>query len=105
MVELKRIGVMSMAKLEAVIMAVVGLIMGLFVALFGALGAMMPGSEAGLLGMGLGIFAVVALPIGYAIFGFISGAIGAAIYNVFAGFIGGVRLGLGGKESTRPARR
>ena len=93
MVELRRIGVMSMAKLEAVIMAVVGLLMGLF----GALGAMMPGSEAGLLGMGLGIFAVVALPIGYAIFGFISGAIGAAIYNVFAGFVGGIRLELVGK--------
>ena len=97
MVELKRIGVMSMAKLEAVIMAAVGLLMGLFVAFFGALGAMMPGSEAGFLGMGLGLFAVIALPIAYAIFGFIGGAIGAAVYNVFAGLIGGVRLELVGR--------
>lgn len=97
MVELRRIGVMSMAKLEAVILAAVGLIMGLFVALFGALGAMLPGSEAGLLGMGLGLVAVIGLPIAYAIFGFIGGAIGAAIYNAFAGLIGGIRLELVGK--------
>jgi hypothetical protein len=94
MVELKRIGVMSVAKLQAVIMAVAGLLMGLGVAFFGMIGAMIPGADVGMMGMSLGLVSIIAVPVGYAIIGFVSGAIGAVLYNLFAGLVGGITLEL-----------
>lgn len=95
MVELKRIGVLSMAKLQAIIMAVFGLLMGLSAAFFSALGAMFSSPDiSGMLGMGMGFLAVIAFPILYAIFGFIAGAIGAFVYNLLAGVVGGIELEL-----------
>ena len=89
MAVLKKIGVMSMAKLYGVIFAVMGLIAGIFMGLFGALLAAF-GSAAG----GLGLAAIIVLPIIYGIMGFVSGAIGAFLYNLFAGWVGGIEVDL-----------
>ena len=77
---IKRIGVMSLAKLMAVTYAAIGLIFGGFVALFGLLGggAMMAagaddaGMGSGIMA-GMGLLAVIILPIFYGVLGFIGG--------------------------------
>ncbi len=85
MAVLKRIGVLSMAKIYGAIGAVIGLVFGLAVTLVGA--------AAGGFGVGVfGVFAVVLLPIIYGIAMFILGAISAFLYNVIAKRVGGVEL-------------
>jgi hypothetical protein len=89
---LKRIGVLSLAKFEAVFMAFIGLVMGIFYALFGAIvGAMFdsPGMAAG-----LGVLGIVVLPILYGILGFIGGALFAWGYNFIARIAGGIEMEL-----------
>jgi hypothetical protein len=89
----KRVGVLSLAKIQAVIMAVFGLIIGLFYGLLlGAMSAMMPSGRDGAAMGGIGILSVFIFPIIYAVLGFIAGAIGALIYNFAAGFIGGIEM-------------
>ncbi len=84
---LKKIGVFSAAKIQAIMMAVIGLI-------FGILGMFITGlRSAGMFG-GFGFLGILLLPIVYAIIGFISGAFGAWIYNLVSGWIGGVELEL-----------
>ena len=99
---LKSIGVMSAAKIVAVMYAVLGLIGGL---MFGAIFSLIPLGEASsgevpswiapMFGMG----AIVIMPIVYGVMGFCIGAIGAVIYNALAGMMGGVELRL--EPSTR----
>ncbi|MDD1718794.1 MAG: hypothetical protein LUQ25_01920, partial [Methanoregulaceae archaeon] len=74
---LKSIGVMSLAKIFAVLGAIMGFIAGVIFALLSlALGPLM--NTANVFPMaGIGIAAIVVFPIMYAIFGFIAGAIEA----------------------------
>lgn len=90
MAVVRKIGVMSLAKLQAVLMAVVGLIMGIFYALL----SLIIGTQLGDVGVGagLGFLGIIVLPVLYAIFGFIGGAIGALLYNLVAKWVGGVDL-------------
>lgn len=96
--KLRRIGVMSAAKLAGLMYALIGLIIGLIVALFSMIGAGMIASaqhEAGMpswVGAAFGVGAIIVLPILYGILGFIGGAITAAVYNVVAGISGGLEL-------------
>ena len=96
---IRKIGVLSVAKIYAVMMLVMMLIVsipyGLVIMIFGA--AMLgQGSEAGYAAGGgsivVGLLVMIGLPIFYAIFGFIAGAIGAFLYNIFAGMVGGVEI-------------
>jgi hypothetical protein len=101
---IKRLGVFSVAKIYAVVMAGVGLLigipLGLLMIIFGA--AMMTAGRdsaagagvGGGLGIGMGIFYMIGLPIMEGVFGFIFGALGALIYNMAAGIIGGVEMEL-----------
>jgi len=92
MKEIKKIGVLSAAKIQAIMMALFGLLLGLFYALISA----SLGASANSLGLGakLGALAIVILPILYAVFGFIAGAVGAFIYNLAAKWIGGLEIEL-----------
>ena len=92
MVVLKRIGVLSAAKLEGLLMVIFGLIMGIIFAVFGAAGATLSGF--GAFGASVGILAIIIMPIFYGIIGFIGGAVGAFLYNLIAGWIGGIELEL-----------
>lgn len=92
--EIARVGVMSVAKIAAVVYAVIGLIPGVFLALGILVGVSTsgefgsgPGPRSGVL---FGIIALIASPIAYAILGFIFGALGALVYNFMASKIGGV---------------
>lgn len=92
-----RIGVLSAAKMYAVLMGFFGLIFGAILALVSLLGAGVAATSddgASALAFGLGIGAVIALPIMYGLLGFISGLIGAWIYNVVAGLVGGLEIEL-----------
>ena len=99
---LKSIGVMSAAKIVAVMYVVMGLIAGLF---FGAIFSMIPMPSEGpdavpsWLAPMFGLGAIVIMPIFYGVMGFCIGAIGALVYNGLAGVIGGVELRL--EPSTR----
>lgn len=99
----KRVGVLSFAKMLGVVWACLGLIIGVIYGLifmvFGA--ALMAsggrGNEAavgGVSGIVVGLVMMVGIPIFYGVMGFIGGAISAVVYNVAAGFVGGVELGL-----------
>ncbi|HYH85375.1 MAG TPA: hypothetical protein VEX60_07825, partial [Pyrinomonadaceae bacterium] len=76
--QIKRVGVMSYAKITAVTCAafglIIGVIYGLIFMIFGA--AMMAGSGRGSAGAGaggivIGLFAMIGIPIFYGILGFI----------------------------------
>ena len=86
---LKKIGVLSFAKLQAVLMAIFGLIAGVIYGFFGIVVGAIAGSA---VIAGLGIVAIIVLPIMYGIFGFIGGAIIAFLYNLVAGWVGGIEL-------------
>jgi hypothetical protein len=89
-VVIKKLDIMSVAKLEAVLMAVMGLVMGIMIGVFGmAMGAMFGSVPAGI---GVGLASIIAVPIFYGIMGFIAGAIGAWLYNMAAKWVGGIKI-------------
>ena len=96
---INKLGVLSVAKMYALIMLVVSLLIsipyGLFIMVFGA--AMMgAGGRDGLMAGGgsivMGLVFMIALPIFYGAIGFVAGAIGALVYNIFAGMVGGIEI-------------
>lgn len=93
MAELRKFGILSVAKMNAVLSAFMGLIIGILYAVLGTLAKsgnaqILPGIPTFLLGFGL----VIVMPILYGILGFISGLIFAALYNLFAGLFGGIEM-------------
>lgn len=92
MTELKRVGILSVAKVIAIIAAVIGLIIGIFFALM----ANVIGTVAGVPSWisGIGIATIVIFPFLAAVGGFIHGAIVAILYNFAAEAMGGVDLEL-----------
>ncbi|MCD4740361.1 hypothetical protein K8R43_04170 [archaeon] len=101
---LKRIGVMSLAKITGVVGAVMGFIIGgiyfLFILVWslflGAILSQFAGDAAvlGLFPIIMGLVFWVGATIGYAIGSFIMGAVYAFVYNLVAGRIGGLELDL-----------
>jgi hypothetical protein len=96
---IKKLGVLSVAKMYAVIMTVMSLLIsipyGLFIMVFGM--AMMGGGGRGGLAAGgssivIGLLTMIGVPIFYGVIGFIGGAIGALLYNLFAGMVGGIEI-------------
>ena len=102
---IKRFGVLSAAKLYAVVMAAIGLIigipLGLIMMVVGAAVMSMgrDGAAGGGVGIGMGLFYMIGLPIIYAVLGFVMGAVGAAVYNIAARTIGGLELELENAEA------
>jgi len=96
---IKRIGVLSLGKLLGLLYAGIGLLFGILYALFSVVGggAMMAmGGGEGAMGggmlMGLGLAAVVMLPIFYGVLGFISGLLSAFLFNLAAKYTGGLEI-------------
>ena len=97
---IRKIGVMSLGKLMAVMYAGIGLLLGVLYALFavvggGALMAMGGQSDAAFSGgmvIGMGLAAVVVGPVFYGILGFIGGVISAFFFNLAAKYAGGLEL-------------
>jgi hypothetical protein len=94
--KLKRVGVLSMAKFQAVMMAVVGLLLGgviylTQVLLMGGFSAETP--EAQILSA-FGPVMILMFPLAYGLMGFVIGVVGAALYNLIAKWIGGIEVEL-----------
>ena len=105
--QVKRVGVFSLAKMYAVTMAAFGLIFGVIYGLFFMIvgGAMMAGGgrdsgTAGASSLVTGLVMMVAVPVFYGIIGFLAGAFGAVVYNVAAGVVGGLELELENLDGT-----
>lgn len=89
---IKKLGVLSVAKIQGIIMAFVGLLYGISYTIFGNLSDAL--TEAGMVGTGLGFVGIIILPVFYGVFGFIGGAIMAFLYNIAAEKIGGIEIEL-----------
>ena len=85
-----KIGVMSLARVQAVVMGVLYLLMGIISTV---LAGMNPEAVAAL-GVPTGISGIFRLTIGGVITGFIAGAIIAYVYNLIAPKVGGVQVEL-----------
>jgi hypothetical protein len=93
---IKRVGVLSLAKIFGIVMAGIGLIFGVIYGLIMmTIGAAMmsgrggPGAGFGIVG---GLFMMILIPAFYGILGFVLGALYGFIYNIASGFVGGVEL-------------
>ena len=95
---LRRVGVMSCAKIGGTLYAFLGVLIGGMLALVSTLGlALGQGSSSqapAWLPAIFGVGAIVIAPIVYGIMGFIGGLIGAVLYNLLAGFVGGIEMEL-----------
>jgi len=91
--KLKKVGVMSAAKILGILYAVIGLIAGAFMTIFALTGVFGAGEPTG--GMVFfGAGAIIVMPILYGIMGFVGGIIGAWIYNMVAKSMGGLEIEL-----------
>jgi hypothetical protein len=93
----KRIRVLSLAKVAAAVYATLGLFIGSIFTLVWYLGGFARAAGFGLrlpafISLLFGGAAIVVLPILYACLGFVVGLVGAGIYNLVASAIGGVEL-------------
>ena len=106
--QIKRVGVFSVAKIMGIVMAafglLIGVIYGLMIMTVGAAMMMAASSRSGGPGAGIGIvgglIAMIAIPIFYGIIGFIIGLIYGVAYNVASGVVGGIELELENVEAT-----
>ncbi len=89
---LTRIGVLSLARFFACLYGLLGLIVGAIFSLISLFGAAARGPQPGAAFIGIGVGAIVILPLFYGVLGFIGGIIGAALFNLVASMIGGVEL-------------
>ena len=93
MTEIKRVGVLSLAKIIGLIYTVIGLMIWLFMGCFMLIGVMAQPTETPAEAMVMLCF-VCFIPFFYGAMGFIGGAIIAALYNLVAGKIGGIEVEL-----------
>jgi len=93
MFRLRSVGVLSSAKIFAVIQGAIGILVGFCVLIFAVVGAaIVPGQQKlGMIGM---IIIAVLAPVFYAAIGFVMGAIWAFVYNLAAQAMGGLELQL-----------
>tara|TARA_B100001971_G_C17772231_1_gene325513 strand:- start:206 stop:502 length:297 start_codon:yes stop_codon:yes gene_type:complete len=98
MQEVKKLGVLSVGKISALIGIFLGLLMGivLMIATKFAPTAGVPEMPIATLGMS----SIIVLPILYGLSYFVVGIIVAVVYNLFAKWVGGVKMDLG-KESKK----
>lgn len=98
--KIRKLGVLSVAKILAVIYLVISLLIavpyGLIIIIFSLIGAGSARGDAAFMvgggGVVMGLVVMVAIPIFYTIVGFIGGAIVALLYNLFAGLVGGIEI-------------
>jgi len=93
MFRLRSVGVLSSAKIFAVVQGAVGILVGFIVLIVALVGASIAPSQPKLGMVGMIVIALL-MPVLYAALGFVGGAIWAAVYNLAAQAIGGLELEL-----------
>lgn len=92
---LKRVDPLQLGKILGALYGSVSLIfipVILFVTAFGSLAAKHADQSNLPVGIGLGVAAMIFIPLMYALMGFLTGFIGAWAYNLIAKRIGGIRI-------------
>ena len=94
---IRRVRVLSVARVLAIIYGCIGFLVGAFVAIISVLGGFAgllseQGHAAGVAGMFFGVGAVILFPVLYACLGLILGSIVATIYNAAAKAFGGIEI-------------
>ena len=97
---IRKLGVLSVAKIEGAILFVLSLLIsipyGLILIIYGLVGGSAIGNSAGLAigagGVVIGLLIMVGLPILYGTMGFVGGAIAALLYNLFSNWVGGIEI-------------
>ena len=92
MVIIKKVGALSLAKLETVVMAIFGLIVGIFYAVFSSLLNSTSTEYSTGISLTLGWWGIIVFPIFYGVLGFVTGIIGAWLYNLVSRWVGGIEL-------------
>ncbi len=87
MQRVKKIGVLSLAKIFGLLYALFGLIIGVLFSVFSFFG--LSADETGLY---FGTISIITVPILYGIIGFIGGLITAFFYNLIASKVGGLEV-------------
>lgn len=90
---IKKLGVMSVAKIEGVVGVIIGFIIGVLVFVLGAAASGVAGTGLGTTAS-LGALSIIIFPIFYGIILFIFGGLGAWIYNIIAPKVGGIQIEL-----------
>lgn len=99
--KIRKLGIVSVAKIYAVMAFVLSLLIsipyGLFVIVIALIGGVSAGAQDSMAGLAFGggglifgLLIMIGIPIVYASFGFIGGALCALIYNILAGTVGGI---------------
>lgn len=95
--EIRRIDIVSVAKLTAMLYGAIGLMFGglygVVMILVGVVGAATGEPEALVAAVG-GVFMILFIPVFYGVIGAVFAAIAALIYNLVAGRLGGIRIEL-----------
>jgi len=92
---IRRVDPLSVGKIAGLLYAIIGLFIGAILSLVtmaGATFAADAGRGAPIVGLFLGIGAIIVLPVFYGVLGFVFFSIAAMLYNVLAGMVGGVRI-------------
>ena len=93
MFHLRSVGVLSSAKIFAVVQAAIGVLIGFLFLLIGVIGAALAPERQKLGMIGIVVIAVL-MPVFYGVLGFVLGAVWAFVYNLAAQTIGGLVLDL-----------
>ena len=93
MARLKKIRILSLAKLQGILLAYVGLLCGILYSFGGLIYDLVTTGSLNL-GTALAFFALVGMPLSFASFGFVTGLILAVLYNLFSKLFGGVDIDL-----------
>lgn len=88
MVKLKRIGILFLAKLQAIVMAIVGLVLGVLYSFGGFFYELF--TQTLNTGTALAFLALIGMPLALSLAGFLAGAVEAILYNIFARLVGGI---------------
>ena len=93
---IRRIAPLSVAKIAGTVYGILGLIFGAMIALFSSVSSTFLAAQtramSPLLGLVMGIGAIVILPVFYGVLGFLSALVFAWIYNLIASKIGGIEI-------------
>jgi hypothetical protein len=101
MKEIKKINVISLAKILGLSLAILGFIVGLVVGFIMFVIGSFFGTSNGmtLLAPSLGIIGFLIIPLLFGAIGFLLGGLSTLIYNLLASWVGGIEIEIGDKES------